>query len=71
MLVYKVDIMDELKKAGYSSYRIRRENILGQATITALNQKRGISWSSLERICELLNCQPNDLIESICTNICT
>lgn len=71
MLYWKVDILEELKKAGYSTYRIRKENILGQGTITALNQGKGISWSSLEKICELLNCQPSDLILSVCTDICT
>lgn len=62
MLYWKVDVLEELKKAGYSTYRIRKENILAQSTVTKINQGKGISWENLERICEILNCQPDYII---------
>jgi hypothetical protein len=55
--------MHELKKIGYSTYKIRQEKILGQATIQKLNSGGLPSWAELNKICTLLNCQPGDLVE--------
>ena len=32
-IVYKVDIIKALKEAGYSTYRIRKEKILAEASL--------------------------------------
>lgn len=60
---YKIDVMAALKSAGYSTYRLRRENLIGQATLTQLRRGEMISWLTLERLCEWLDCQPGDLLE--------
>lgn len=60
---YKIDVQQELKKAGYSTYRLRKEKLLPEATIQALREKRPISFKALSVICKLLNCQPGDIIE--------
>lgn len=62
-LKYKIDILAALKEAGISTYKIRKEKILGEATLQKLRRGEGISWDSLETICTLLRCQPGDLIE--------
>ena len=64
-LKYKIDIIEALKDKGITTYKIRKENILGQATISNLNQKKPISWSNIEKICEILNCQVGDILEYI------
>ena len=33
---YKIDILSELKAAGYSTYRLRKEKLLGEATMQDL-----------------------------------
>ena len=38
MIRYKIDILDELKKAGYSSYRMRNKKILSEV---AVSEKKG------------------------------
>ena len=64
MIRYKVDILAELKKAGYSTYRLRKENILGQATMQMLRLGSSkISVETVDTICTLLACQPGDLLE--------
>ena len=60
---YKVDILAELKKKGYTSTKIRDEKLLGQSYLQQLRRGELVSWKALETICELLNCQPGDLIE--------
>ena len=65
MLRYKKDILYELKKAGFTSYLIRKNNILGENTLTALRRGGSISFASLNIICALLRCQPGDLLEHV------
>lgn len=60
---YKVDILAELKKKGYSSTRIRDEKLIGQSYLQQLRQGELVSWKALNTICALLECQPGDLIE--------
>ena len=66
MIRYKIDILAALKAAGYTTYKLRVDNILGEATITKLrNSDTNISLASLDKICELLKMQPADLIEEV------
>ena len=62
---YKVDILAELKKKGYSSTRIREEKLIGQSYLQQLRRGELVSWKTLDTICALLECQPGDLIEHI------
>ena len=62
-ITYKLDVLAELKKAGYSSTRIRNEKIMGQATLTQLRRGELVSWMNIETICRLLHCQPGDILE--------
>ena len=60
---YKVDILAELKKKGYSSTRIREDKLIGQSYLQQLRRGELVSWKTLDTICALLECQPGDLIE--------
>ena len=60
---YKVDVLATLKEAGYNTGTIRKEKIMGEAMLQKIRSGQMVSWATLETICELLNCQPGDLIE--------
>lgn len=62
---YKVNVLDALKDAGFTTYRIRKEKLLHEMTLQALRAEKMVSWKVLDDICALLNCQPGDLIERI------
>lgn len=62
---YKIDILAELKKIGYSSTRIREEKLIGQSYLQQLRHGELVSWKTLDIICSLLECQPADLIEYV------
>ena len=62
---YKVDILAELKKKGYSSTRIREEKLIGQSYLQQLRRGELVSWKILNIIRSLLECQPGDLIEYV------
>ena len=59
---YKVDIMAELKKKGYSSTKIREEKLIGQSYLQQIRHGELVSWKTIDTICSLLECQPGDLI---------
>lgn len=63
MLVYKIDVLNALKEQGYNTYVLRKKNLLGQGTIQALRNGDSIGTKSLDVICELLECQPGDVLE--------
>ena len=63
MLVYKIDVLNALKEKGYNTYVLRKQNILGQGTIQYLRNGNAIGTKSLDVICELLECQPGDILE--------
>jgi putative transcriptional regulator len=64
MLRYKKNILKELKDAGYSSYRLRQEKVLSEGTLQKMRSGNvGITLESLGVICDILQCQPGDLVE--------
>lgn len=63
MVQYKIDILAALNDAGYSSYRLRKEKLMGERTIQQLRTNSLVSWANIDIICRLLNCQPGDLLE--------
>lgn len=66
MIRYKIDILDELRKAGFSSYRMRNKKILSEGTMQKLRVgNTNITISVLNEICDLLDCQPGDLLEFV------
>ena len=59
---FKVDVLAELKKKGFSSYKMRQERLMGEATIQQLRKGELVSWD-IGRICAMLDCQPGDILE--------
>lgn len=62
MIIYK-DIANRLNNAGYSTYRLRKEHLLSESTIQRIREGKGITTDTLDTLCQLLKCQPQDLIE--------
>lgn len=59
---YKLNILNELKAKGYSTYRLRKEKLLAESTIQKMRTNKLLSWSELDTVCCLLNVQPGELI---------
>ena len=62
---YKIDIMNELKKAGFTSTKIREEKLIGQSYLQQIRHGELVSWKTIDTICALLDCQPGDLVEYV------
>ena len=55
-----------LKDNGYTTYKIRQDKLIGQATLTALkNGTGGLDHKTIARLCETFDCQPGDLMEYV------
>lgn len=67
MIRYKINVLEELGKKGYSTYRIKQDNLLSGQTITNLKAGKLVNLDSLGKICVMLRCQPGDVIESVIT----
>ena len=61
----KSDILDRLRDAGYTSYRIRMEKIMGQDVLQKIRRGEVVSPANLSTICALIGCQPGDIMEYI------
>lgn len=62
---YKLDPLAALKAAGYTTYRLRVDAQLSQGCIQSLRELRPISWANIDKLCQLLQCQPGDLLEYV------
>lgn len=60
---YKIDVLKSLKKSGYSSTRLRKEKLFGEATIQMIREGKIVNSANLAKLCKLLNCQPGDILE--------
>ena len=62
---YKIDILAALKEAGYNTNRLRKEKLLSEGVIQSLRENKYIALQNISKICELLDCQPADLLEYV------
>ena len=67
-LKYKIDVLAELKNAGYNTSKLRKDKLLSESTIQKFRNKLPVSWENIETLCRLLKVQPGDIIEYIPDN---
>ena len=65
MIKYKIDVQAELVKRGYTTYRIKQDNLLPGQTLSNLKNGKMVNMETLGKICVMLRCQPGDIIESV------
>lgn len=64
-LKYKFDILEALKQVGYTTYKIRKEKLFGEATLQKFRNGQVISADNLDSLCKCLNLQPGDILEYV------
>lgn len=64
-IIYKFDVISELKRRGYNTNKLRKEKLLAEGVIQSLREKKPISWANIEKLCKLLECQPGDIMEYV------
>ena len=64
MLEFKIEVIQELKKSGYNSSRIRKEKLLSESTLTDIRRGK-VPAAKLDTLCKLLNKQPGSIIRYV------
>ncbi len=62
-MAFKINVLQALKDKGYSTYRIKNDKLLSQATLQKLREGKSVSWENIETFCRLLEIQPGELLE--------
>ncbi len=65
MLCYKIDILGALKNIGFTTYKIRKDKIIGESQMQKIRTGEIASKETLNTICRLLDCQPGDILEYV------
>ena len=64
-IIYR-KLFELLKDRGYTTYKIRKEKLIGQGTLTAIKiGTGGLDAKTIARLCEVLDCQPGDIMEYV------
>lgn len=63
MIKYKIDVIAELSKRGYTTTRIRKDKLLSEATLTKIRKGENINTTTLNALCIMLRCQPSEILE--------
>lgn len=65
MLKYKIDVLETLKESGYNTTRLRKEQIIGESSIQLLRKGEMVGIKTLEKICDILDMQPGNIIKYV------
>ena len=64
MIRYKIDVLQALREAGYTTYRLQKEKLISAGTVQKIrNGDTALSIEMVNTICDMLECQPGDLLE--------
>ena len=67
-MLYTFYILKELSNRGYTSTKLRKDKIISEGTMQHIRNGKSITIETLNIICLLLRCTPNDIIEIIPTD---
>ena len=63
MFSYKIDVLEELKNKGYTTYVLRKNKYLSETTISNLRNGKPITMKALDAICIMLRKTPEEIID--------
>jgi DNA-binding Xre family transcriptional regulator len=69
-IVYKKDVLKALKEKGYTTHAMRNKELMGdsyigQRQIQQIRDKEIVSIACLDKLCKLLDCKIEDIIEYV------
>lgn len=60
---YKIDVLAALKEKGFSTYKLRKDRIFAESTLQAFRTGVLVSYETISKLCEMLDCDVGDLLE--------
>ena len=67
-IIVNLDVMMAKRKMGLSQLSEKVDITLANLSILKNNKAKAVRFSTLEAICEALNCQPGDILEFVPDN---
>jgi DNA-binding Xre family transcriptional regulator len=64
-LIVFSDILKMLSDHGWSTYRLQKEKRISNGVIIQIRAKKPLSTTTIDKICELCDCQPGDLMRYV------
>ena len=64
MISYR-PFFETIKRKGISQYSLENEYNISKGTLDSLRQNKNITLSTVENLCDKLNCEPWDIFELI------
>lgn len=52
-----------MSEQGLTTYRIRKDKIISESTLQRIRENKGITTDAVAALCEVLDCQPGDILE--------
>ena len=65
MFKYKIDVIEELRKRGYTAPFIRKHNIFGESSMSKIRHGEVLGINYLDKLCSIFECQLSDIVEHI------
>ncbi len=62
MIIY-LNILDKLKAAGYTTYKLRKEKLIPESTLTKLRNGQPVTTEALNTICNLTGLKIDQIIK--------
>lgn len=59
------NILQMLSDNGWSTYRLQKEKRLSNGVIISIRAKKPLTTVTIDKLCELCNCQPGDLMHYV------
>ncbi len=63
MIKYRIDILEELKAKGYTTYILRKNKYLSETTISNIRTGKPITMGALDAVCVMLRKSPEEVIK--------
>ena len=54
-----------MKEKGVTTYTLIYKKGISAYTVTNLRRNKSITMNTLEKLCEILNCTPNDIVKFV------
>lgn len=58
-------LLKKMSEQGLTTYRIRKDKIISESTLQRIRENKGITTDAVAALCEVLDCQPGDILEYV------
>lgn len=56
-------LWETMRKKGMSQYQLIKEYNISNGTLDSLRQNRSITMHTLDNLCQILDCTPNEIVK--------